>query len=118
MNPLHGTRELLAPSYGLQSARNWSIHFDLNLFLARAIINRMEPLVSNIKEGETVSVDCYASGIPAPDYFWKFLKNISGKQTYQVAVIPCKHWDISGKTTCMPSGKQTYRVPDITDKRK
>ena len=51
----------------------------------------MEPLVSNIKESETVSVDCYASGIPAPDYFWKFLKNITGKQTYQVAVIPCKH---------------------------
>lgn len=44
---------------------------------ARAIINRMEPLVSNIKESETVSVDCYASGIPAPDYFWKFLKNIT-----------------------------------------
>ncbi|XP_073252716.1 uncharacterized protein [Porites lutea] len=44
---------------------------------ARTIINRMEPLVSNIKEGETVSVDCYASGIPAPDYFWKFLKNIT-----------------------------------------
>lgn len=91
INPLHGTRELLAPSYGLQSACDWSVHFDLNLLLARAIINRMDPLVSNIKEGETVSVDCYASGIPAPKYFWKFLKDISGKQTYQVEVIPCKH---------------------------
>ena len=74
-----GTMELLAPSYGLLSACNWSIHFDLNLFLARAVINRMEPLVSNIKEGETVSVGCYASGIPAPTYIWTFLKDIPGK---------------------------------------
>ena len=86
-----GTRELLTPRNGLQSACNWSIHFDLNLFLAKAIINRMEPLVSNIKEGENVSDDCYTSGIPAPTFIWKFLKDIPGKQTYRVAVIPCKH---------------------------
>ena len=36
MNPLHGTRELLAPSYGFQSACNWSIHFDLNLFFSES----------------------------------------------------------------------------------
>ena len=36
MNPLHGTRELLAPSYGLLSACNWSIHFDLNLFCSES----------------------------------------------------------------------------------
>ena len=36
MNPLHGSRELLAPSYGLQSACNWSIHFDLNLFFSES----------------------------------------------------------------------------------
>ena len=42
-------------------------------------MNRMVPVVANIKEGESVSVVCYASGTPTPSYFWKFLKNIPGK---------------------------------------
>ena len=42
-------------------------------------MNRTVPVVANIKEGESVSVVCYASGTPTPSYFWKFLKNIPGK---------------------------------------
>ncbi|XP_073254494.1 sushi, von Willebrand factor type A, EGF and pentraxin domain-containing protein 1-like [Porites lutea] len=45
---------------------------------ARPKVNRMVPVVANIKEGESVSVVCYASGTPTPSYFWKFLKNIPG----------------------------------------
>jgi len=43
---------------------------------ARPKIKSMEPKISNIKEGESVSVSCYASGIPTPTYFWKFLRDI------------------------------------------
>ena len=42
-------------------------------------MNRTVPVVANIKEGESVSVVCYANGTPTPSYFWKFLKNIPGK---------------------------------------
>jgi len=36
----------------------------------------MQPMIANIKEGDSVSVNCYASGIPTPTYLWKFLRDI------------------------------------------
>lgn len=35
----------------------------------------VDPLIANINEGENVSINCYASGVPTPVYVWKFLED-------------------------------------------
>jgi len=42
----------------------------------RPNVTSMQPMIANIKEGDSVSVNCYASGIPTPTYLWKFLRDI------------------------------------------
>lgn len=45
----------------------------------------VDPLIANINEGENVSINCYASGVPTPVYVWKFLEDgIPGKFTEEV----------------------------------
>ena len=40
---------------------------------------RVDPMISNINEGESVSVNCLATGKPTPTYIWKFLSDIPGE---------------------------------------
>jgi len=60
----------------------------------------MQPMIANIKEGDSVSVNCYASGIPTPTYLWKFLRDIPGEFLPKVLALTIPKAEDSFNTKC------------------
>lgn len=66
-----------APQLAPKSVSLFSYHYRLFCFFTAKPVARMDPLESTIKEKESVSVNCYATGNPTPTYKWKFLRDIN-----------------------------------------